>query len=186
MNSRSDSISESAGAGVDTVLAATNWTLDNNVEHLTMISTGAYRAIGNGLDNEMTGNRGRNQLSGLGGGDVLDGGAGNDTLTGGDGADHFVFSTATAGNDVITDFNAVNGGADEGDHLVFAGLEVGTFVYRGNAAFTGGSNNSEARFDSATGKLLVDTDGDGVANLALTLTGMASASDISGSDFIWS
>ena len=75
---------------------------------------------------------------------------------------------------------------DEGDHLVFAGLEVGTFVYRGNAAFTGGSNNSEARFDSATGKLLVDTDGDGVANLTLTLTGMASASDISGSDFIWS
>jgi len=186
VNARGDSITEAADAGTDLVLAATNWTLDANVENLTMIGTGAYRATGNAMANEMIGNRGRNQLSGLGGNDTLDGGAGNDTLTGGAGADHFVFSSATAGNDIITDFNDVNGGSAEGDLLVFTGLEVGTFAYRGEAAFTGGSNNSEARFDSATAKLLIDINGDGAADLTLKLTGMNAGTDISASDFLWS
>jgi uncharacterized protein YfaS (alpha-2-macroglobulin family) len=97
-----------------------------------------------------------------------------------------VFSGATPGNDTITDFNAVNGGGAQGDRLVFEGLLIGTFVYRGDAAFTGGSNNSEARFDSATDRLLIDTDGDGTANFQLVLTGMTEATQVTASDFLWS
>lgn len=181
VNARADQVVEDADAGTDTVMASTNWTLGANVEHLVMQSTGAYRGTGNALDNEMTGNRGKNTLLGLDGDDTLDGGLGNDLLTGGDGADHFVFSTATAGNDTITDFTAV-----DGDLLVFDGLEVGTFVYLEDAAFTGGSNNSEARFDSVTGKFQIDTDGDGTANMVLTLTGLTSAAQLDTSDFLWS
>ena len=181
VNAKADQITEGADAGIDTVMASTNWTLGDNVEHLIMQSTGAYRGIGNALDNEMTGNRGKNTLSGLAGDDTLEGGLGNDVLTGGEGADHFVFSTATAGNDTITDFTAV-----DGDLLVFSGLEVGTFVYLEDAAFTGGSNNSEARFDSVTGKFQIDTDGDGTANMVLTLTGFTSATQLDTSDFLWS
>lgn len=181
VNARADQVVEDADAGTDTVMASTNWTLGANVEHLVMQSTGAYRGIGNALDNEMTGNRGNNTLSGLDGDDTLEGGLGNDLLTGGDGADHFVFSTATAGNDTITDFTSA-----DGDLLVFDGLEVGTFVYLEDAAFTGGSNNSEARFDSVTGKFQIDTDGDGTANMVLTLTGLTSATQLDTSDFLWS
>jgi Ca2+-binding RTX toxin-like protein len=186
VNGSGDRISESAGAGVDTVLAATHWTLGAHLENLTMVSTGSYRGVGNELDNVMIGNRGKNMLQGGDGDDTLNGGAGNDVLTGGAGADHFVFSGATPGNDTITDFNAVNGGGAQGDRLVFEGLLVGTFVYRGDAAFTGGSNNSEARFDSATDRLLIDTDGDGMANFQLVLTGMTEATQVTASDFLWS
>lgn len=181
VNSSGDQIVEAADAGIDTVMAATTWTLGDDVEHLTFVSTGAYNGTGNALDNVMTGNTGRNLLSGLDGDDTLEGGLGNDVLTGGAGADHFVFSTATAGNDTITDFTPA-----DGDLMVFAGLEVGTFAYLGDAAFTGGSDNSEARFDTTTGKLLIDTDGNGTANLTLTLTGITAATQLDGADFLWS
>jgi Ca2+-binding RTX toxin-like protein len=186
VNASGDRIVEGAGAGVDLVLAATNWTLGADLENLTMVSTGAYRAVGNSLDNVMTGNTGKNTILGEAGDDTINGGAGNDVLTGGAGADHFVFSSATPGTDTVTDFNAVNGGGAEGDRLVFDGLLVGTFAYRGDAAFTGGSNNSEARFDSATDRLLIDTDGNGTANFQLVLTGMTQATQVSASDFVWS
>lgn len=181
LNSRSDVVSEDSDAGIDTVLASSNWTLGANVENLVMQSTGAYRGTGNALDNEMTGNRGKNTLLGLDGDDTLEGGIGNDILTGGNGADQFVFATATAGNDTITDFTSA-----DGDQLVFAGLEVGTFVYLEDAAFTGGSDNSEARFDSVSGKLQIDTDGNGAADFVLTLTGITLATQLDATDFLWS
>ena len=181
-----DIVVEAADAGTDTLRVTTHATLGANVENMVMLSTGAYRGTGNGLDNVMTGNAGKNTLSGMAGDDTLNGGAGVDVLTGGAGADHFVFSSITAGNDTITDFNAVNGGAAEGDVLQFTGLLVGSFAYRGAAAFTAGLNNSEARFDTTTKKLLIDVDGNGVAEFALTLTGMDAASEVTAADFLWS
>lgn len=186
VNSKYDQISEASGGGTDTVRASTTWTLASGFENLTLTSTGSYQGTGNAADNVITGNKGRNVIKGMDGDDTITGGAGNDTLTGGDGADHFVFTAALSGNDTITDFNAVNGGAAEGDRLVFAGLEVGNFSYRGDAAFSGGSNNSEARFDATTKKLLIDIDGNGAAEFALTLTGMATDTEITSGMFIWS
>ena len=186
VNARDDVVVEVAGGGIDTVSTTTNWQLSANVENLVMASGGSYRGTGNGLDNQMTGNKGNNTLSGMAGDDTLNGGLGNDVLTGGAGTDEFVFSQANSGNDTITDFNAVNGGDFEGDLLVFAGLEVGTFVYLGDAAFSGGSDNSEARFDAAIDKLLIDVDGDGAADFRVTLTGMTDASEVGASDFLWS
>ncbi len=53
----------------------------------------------------LNGGKGRDILKGGLGKDSLDGGGGSDKMTGGGGADTFIFS---AGDDVITDFNAAN------------------------------------------------------------------------------
>lgn len=64
-------------------------------------------------NNNLTGTAGDDYFDGKGGNDIIDGGDGNDVifdgagsgrLTGGTGSDIFQF-TATAGSDVITDFN---------------------------------------------------------------------------------
>ena len=186
VNVATDVIVEVASAGTDTVRATSSVTLAANVENLVMLGTGTYTGTGNGLANTMTGNTAVNTLKGMAGNDILDGKGGADVLTGGTGADHFVFSSATAGNDTITDFNAVDGGAAEGDKMVFDGLLVGTFVYRGASAFSGGSDNSEARFDATSGRLQIDVDGNGTFDFALKLTGMDAATDVTATDFLWS
>jgi Ca2+-binding RTX toxin-like protein len=139
-------------------------------------------SAGSGNDT-LNGGSGNDTLIGSGGADSLIGGTGNDTLNGGLGADQFVFTSVTSGTDTIADFNSVNGGDDESDVLRFNGLGVGTFVYRGAAAFTGGSNNSEARVSG--NQVLVDTNGDGTADITITMTGLTAASELSASDFVF-
>jgi chitinase len=147
---------------------------------------------GTALADTMTGGLGADTLSGLGGrdvligqdgDDVLRGGAGADTLTGGAGADHFVFAVGDVGTDRVTDFNALDGGASEGDKLVISAAAVGDFVYRGSAAFTGGGDNSEARV--AGGTVQIDVNGDGTADIAVALTGLSSAAQLSVNDFLF-
>ena len=65
-----DVISEAAGEGSDTVLAAVSYSLSENVEDLSLTGADNIDAIGNALDNVLTGNAGNN---------VLTGGAGDDT-----------------------------------------------------------------------------------------------------------
>jgi Ca2+-binding RTX toxin-like protein len=185
VNSATDLVIEGVGEGTDTVIAATSWTLSNTVENLTMTSTGGYAGTGNGFNNVIIGNTGLNTLRGMDGNDQLNGGNGNDVLTGGNGTDQFVFNTMTAGNDTITDYNTLDGGVEEGDLFVFTGLQVGSFVYMGEAAFSGGSNNSEARFDTVSKKLLIDADGNGTAEMALNVTGLTSGAQLDAADFLW-
>jgi beta-glucanase (GH16 family) len=87
-------ITEFAGAGIDTVQSWAGLTqLGANVETLQLMQ-GGQRGIGNALDNILTGSAGA---------DTLDGGTGNDVLIGGAGADAFVISSGN-GSDVIFDF----------------------------------------------------------------------------------
>ena len=76
-----DTVTEGVTDGVDTVLAGVTYTLSANVENLGLTGTGAINAIGNELDNQLTGNTGDN---------VLDGGIGADTMAGGSGDDTYV------------------------------------------------------------------------------------------------
>ncbi|BAU73409.1 peroxidase family protein [Metapseudomonas furukawaii] len=86
-----DGVSEAAGGGLDTVLASVSYTLAANVENLVLTGSGNLNGVGNGLDNQISGNAGNNRLTGLAGDDRVDGGAGNDTLVAsvGDGNDHY-------------------------------------------------------------------------------------------------
>lgn len=183
VNAAKDVVFEEAGGGIDLVQSNVNWTLGNNVENLTFYSSGNVSGTGNTLDNTLTGNAGANALNGLSGDDTLIGGGSSDTLSGGSGADQFVFFGAYSHVDVITDFNELSGGTEQGDKLRFNGLETGTFAYMGAAAFTGGGDNTEARV--VGNQVLLDANGDGNADITITLTGLVSASQLSASDFVF-
>ncbi|MDQ1833427.1 putative Ig domain-containing protein [Massilia scottii] len=81
-----DVVTETAGAGTDTIVAALTWTLPAGVEKLTLSGTASINATGNSVANVLTGNSGAN---------VLDGGAGADTMSGGLGDDTYVVDIAT-------------------------------------------------------------------------------------------
>ena len=78
----SDSISEAANSGTDTVLASRRFTLPNNVENLTLTGILNIDGYGNALNNILRGNSGDNALYGNGGIDIAYGGQGNDTYLG--------------------------------------------------------------------------------------------------------
>jgi Ca2+-binding RTX toxin-like protein len=146
-------------------------------------NAGANRLTGSAEADRLEGGGGSDSLIGAGGADKLIGGLGNDILTGGASADEFIFTSRTSGVDVITDFNQLAGGGEQGDVLRFEGLGVGTFAYLGTGAFTGGLDNSEARV--VGNQVLVDTNGDGTADITLTLTGLTNANQLGADDFLF-
>jgi Ca2+-binding RTX toxin-like protein len=91
VNTLSDLITENSDEGIDTVQSSISWTLENNLENLTLTGTTAINGTGNTLDNTLTGNTGNN---------ILDGGAGNDTLIGKAGNDTYIVDSTS---DLITE-----------------------------------------------------------------------------------
>jgi uncharacterized delta-60 repeat protein len=96
----SNSITEYANEGMDTVFAPLSWTLGANLESLTLLGNKKFSANGNNLDNTLTGNAAAN---------VLDGGTGADTLIGEAGNDVYVVDNT---NDTIQE-----SGTDAGDSV---------------------------------------------------------------------
>ncbi|MFT4183274.1 MAG: VWA domain-containing protein [Rhizobium sp.] len=145
-----DTVTESAGGGVDTVKSSVSHTLAANVENLVLTGTAAINGIGNSLANTITGN------------------AASNILTGGAGADAFVFNTAPKSTNIdhITDFVA----KDDVIHLenaIFTALtQTGTLAdtaFYANATGTAHNTSDRIVYDTATGKLYYDQDGTGSA-----------------------
>jgi len=90
----SDTVTELAGEGNDTVRSSIDYTLGANLENLTLTGSDNLVGQGNELDNVLIGNRGNNTLTGGAGNDRLDGGLGADTLVGGTGADTYIVDNA--------------------------------------------------------------------------------------------
>ncbi|OQW34303.1 MAG: hypothetical protein A4E19_02250 [Nitrospira sp. SG-bin1] len=104
-------VTESAGQGIDTVMTAQSYQLASHVEHLTLLDSDrslignqllpvSIDAMGNELDNTLTGNRAVNRLDGGVGADVMRGKAGNDTYVVDDAGD-VVIETAVDGLDQV-------------------------------------------------------------------------------------
>ncbi|MFN7850551.1 MAG: bluetail domain-containing putative surface protein, partial [Dolichospermum sp.] len=117
VDSATDTITEGANAGTDTIQSSVTYTIAAlaNVENLTLTGAAAINGTGNASNNVITGNGANNILNGGAGNDILTGGVGKDTLTGGLEVDRFDYRTlansALGIFDVILDFNA-NAGND--------------------------------------------------------------------------
>jgi Ca2+-binding RTX toxin-like protein len=130
-------------------------------------------------DDVMNGGAGADTLTGGDGNDWLNGGVGKDALKGGAGADSFYFASAAEAGDTIADFKPGE------DHIVLSASGFGIadphdvgfqsaaqiYLYQGNALYTP-SNSPTLLYNSTTGRLLLDADGQGVqkAQLIATLT----------------
>ncbi|WP_156424840.1 cadherin domain-containing protein [Novosphingobium fuchskuhlense] len=174
-----DVVVEKAGNGIDTIKAIVSLALWGNVENLTFTGTADLSARGNDLANTIVGNSGSNALFGGSGADALKGGAGNDTLSGGEGKDaltggagqdFFVFDTTpgAANVDKITDFSFGDGDKIQISQSVFAGfthlgaLAAGEF-YSAAGATSAHDASDRVIYDTTTGKLYYDADGQGGA-----------------------
>lgn len=111
-------------------------------------------------------------LEGLGGNDTLIGGLGQDTLAGGAGNDVFQFrkllDSLPSARDVIADFAA-------GDRIDLSALDANSktrkndaFKFLGAAEFT----KSPGQVRMADGVLEADTNGDGLPDFAVEITGV--------------
>lgn len=130
---------------------------------------------GNGGNDTLVGGAGADSLFGGGGADVLQGGALSDKLKGGAGNDRFVFKEAGS-NDAIQDFNG-NGDKVQLENSVFAGLATGTLAAtrlqigtNAQVTATSGDPGDRIKFESDTGRLYYDADGDGAGALKLIAT----------------
>jgi trimeric autotransporter adhesin len=88
-----DIIVESAGEGVDLVLAISSYTMAANLENMQLSFSG-LTGTGNALDNLISSFTGGNTLYGAGGNDRLESFGGIDTLAGGSGDDVYVIGNA--------------------------------------------------------------------------------------------
>jgi Ca2+-binding RTX toxin-like protein len=144
-----DTVTENASDGSDTVLAGTTYTLPDNTENLTLTGVAAINGTGNDDPNIIAGNNAANilaggggidKLSGGGGNDELDGGTGGDILAGGDGNDTYYVDTTS---DTVTENTKLVGGnpVQEGTDTV-----VSTITYKitsqnvENLTLAGGTN----------------------------------------------
>jgi trimeric autotransporter adhesin len=88
IDSNTDSITELANQGTDTVRTALSYNLKTNLENLTLTGAADVNGTGNNANNTLTGNSGSNIFSGGAGNDTIASGAGNDSLLGGTGDDN--------------------------------------------------------------------------------------------------
>ena len=81
VDSASDTITELAGGGLDTVLTSVSFTLASQVERLATSAPGSSAGLsltGNALANEISGNAGANLIDGGAGADLMSGAGGDD------------------------------------------------------------------------------------------------------------
>ena len=129
-----DVVIENANQGIDTVDAAIDYVLSENVENLNLLEgTAALNGTGNELNNIINGNTGNNTLNGEAGNDTLFGFSGSDVISGGDGDDSII---GGLGNEsfVPGSLGKING--VPGSDILTGGNGNDAFIYN-NIADTG-------------------------------------------------
>jgi Ca2+-binding RTX toxin-like protein len=171
---------EGTGGGSDQLYTSVSYVLaaGSEIELLSTNDASSTAAI------DLTGNQFGQLLLGNDGANVLDGKDGNDNLVGYGGADTFAFTTALgAGNvDNILDF-AVGTDKIALDDAVFTGLTPGALAA---GAFVNGTTAGDADdrilYNSATGQIYFDADGNGGGAAVLFAT-VTAGTILTASDF---
>lgn len=107
-----DIIIEHEHEGNDTVKASIDYTLNTNLENLSLMGNENLIGKGNEHNNIIHGNSGNNMLYGYDGNDIIYGGAGNDTIYGGN------------NNDIIS--------GDAGNDTLYGGDGDDTYIFKNN------------------------------------------------------
>lgn len=165
VDNAADVVTEELNQGTDHVYSFIDYTLEENVENLTLVGLAATEGTGNALNNEIRGNDVGNTLKGMDGNDTLIGGLGADTLTGGNGNDIFVFESTLNGKaDTITDFVV-------GEDKIKLSADIFSSL---NAGLT--NLNDHLFYDQATGELSYNSAATGINNSVhfATVTGLQS------------
>jgi predicted extracellular nuclease/Ca2+-binding RTX toxin-like protein len=172
---------ENGGGGTDIVYASLSFTLGADQE-IETLSTNAYAST---AAINLTGNVYANTIIGNSGANVLDGQGGNDTLIGLDGADTFAFTTGLgAGNvDNVAGF-VHNVDKIALDNAVFVGIGADGALNAGAFHTGSAAHDSDDRiiYDSATGQLFFDADGNG-AGAAVQFATLSPGLGLTASDF---
>jgi Ca2+-binding RTX toxin-like protein len=148
VDSATDTITELANGGTDTIQSSVTYTIAAlvNVENLTLTGAAAINGTGNAGNNVITGNTGNN---------ILNGGAGIDTLIGGLGNDIYVVDSAT---DTITELT--NGGTDtiqsSVTYTIAALVNVENLTLTGAAAINGTGNSGNNVIIGNTGNNILN------------------------------
>ena len=173
----------SDGFGVEAIRFSdgVTWSLNDILAHTATNGTsGDDRVVGTSLADNLYGLAGDDRLFGGAGADMLYGGLGADVLRGGAGADTFVFDSVlgSANVDRIVDFDVVHDNIALAQAIFSAAGPVGTLAA---GAFRIGSAATAAQdriiYNSATGALYYDSDGNGAAaqvQFATLATGLSS------------
>ena len=161
--------------------------------------SGNDRIVGSGRSDVLQGGDGNDMLSGGGGADILVGGQGNNVLRGGAGSDLFVLGSSLGGSkDRVDDFSHEAGDKILLNADVFKAADIvmepwfdphGSARSRGalkNSNFVIGTHATDANhhlvYDSSTGALFYDADGNG-AGRAIQFAQFKAGTILGASDF---
>ena len=188
----SDTVTELANQGIDTMQSVLTATVAANVENLTLTGGQNVGVTGNILANLLVGNIAKNTLNGAGGNDTLQGGGGSDTLTGGAGIDLFVFDAALSAATNVDTVNDFVIGTDklQLDADVFTALSAGvalaaTQFVSGAGVTTAQDASDRILYNSTNGALYYDADGTGaLAPVRFATLGGAQHPVLTAGDFI--
>lgn len=175
-----DVVTEDAGGGFDVVLAGGNLTLaaGSEVEVIAVNTTSGVTIVGSNTNQT---------IQGAGGDDRFIGGLGNDTLTGSGGVDTFVLFNTFADRDFITDFASGTDKLEISATLFGGGLSAGLLsgaqFFSGAGAVSATTAAQRFIYNSSTGNLLFDADGNG-AGAAVLFANLSSIPTLTAADFL--
>lgn len=177
-----------ASATTGVLVSLTNPTL-NSGEAKGDTFSGIENLAGSNYNDSLFGNSAANAIGGGSGNDTIRGYAGLDRLTGNSGNDSFVFDTAlnaTTNVDTITDYNVV---ADtiQLENAIFTTLTatgvLAATAFVKNAAGVAGDSSDRIVYETDTGKLFYDRDGNGAAFAGIQFATLTPGLALTNADF---
>lgn len=129
------------------------------LDNIKVSPVAGINGTGNGLNNVLTGDDGVNRLDGRAGNDTLNGGLGSDVLSGGLGED--VFQITDLSVDTIIDFSVADDTIQLENSLFTQLGSTGVLSANNFALGTAADANDYVVYNSGTGDLFYDADGNG-------------------------